>query len=268
MSSNPFRADLPADRNPEPATVVIFGASGDLTKRKLVPALYSLASDHLLPRLAIVGSGRSELTDDAFRASMREGLDKYARKPPAARSALAERSDAGTPEPVRASLSSVDDDIWSTFGNDIFYQSCSFDEPEDFVKLKRRLEAIEKERGLPGNRLFYLSTPPTAFAPIIKNLGAAGLVDPRDQPYARVIIEKPFGTDLASARALNREVRSVLEEKQIFRIDHYLGKETVQNLLVFRFANGIFEPLWNSKYVDHVQITGAETLGATWCRTI
>lgn len=237
MSSNPFRADLPSDRNPEPATVVIFGASGDLTKRKLIPALYSLASDRLLPRLAIVGASRSEITDDAFRTSIREGLDKYARHRP------------------------VNDDIWSTFGHDIFYQQCGFDDPADFQKLKQRLEAIEKERGLPGNRLFYLSTPPSAFAPIIKNLGAAGLVDKDDRPYARVIIEKPFGTDLESARALNREVRAVLEEKQIYRIDHYLGKETVQNLMVFRFANGIFEPLWNNKYVDHVQITGAETLG-------
>jgi glucose-6-phosphate 1-dehydrogenase len=237
MAANPFRADLPADRSPEPATVVIFGASGDLTKRKLVPALYSLASDRLLPRVAIVGTGRSEMADDEFRASMREGLDEFARKKP------------------------VDEDIWSTFGDDIYYESCSYDQPADFQKLKKRLEKIEKEKNLPGNRLFYLSTPPAAFAPIIKNLGEAGLVDPKDRPYARVIIEKPFGTDLESARRLNRDVRAVLEENQIYRIDHYLGKETVQNLLVFRFANGIFEPLWNNKYVDHVQITGAETLG-------
>src|SRR5262249_34006091 len=152
----------------------------------------------------------------------------------------------------------VDNDIWSTFGDDIFYQQVGFDNLEDYKKLRLRLEAIEKERGLPGNRLFYLSTPPSVFAPIIKNLGAAGLVDHRERPYARVIIEKPFGTDLESARALNREVRSVLSEKQIYRIDHYLGKEAVQNMMVFRFANGIFEPLWNSKYVDHVQITGGE----------
>jgi glucose-6-phosphate 1-dehydrogenase len=234
---NPFRADMPSDRNAEPATVVIFGASGDLTKRKLVPALYSLASDRLLPRLAIVGASRTPITDDAFRASMREGLDKYARKRP------------------------VDDEIWSTFGNEIYYQQCGFDDVEQFHALKKRLDAIEKERGLPGNRLFYLSTPPSAFTPIIENLGKAGLVNPQDHPYARVIIEKPFGTDLTSAQQLNVEVRSVLKERQIYRIDHYLGKETVQNMLVFRFANGIFEPLWNSKYVDHVQITGAETLG-------
>jgi glucose-6-phosphate 1-dehydrogenase len=235
--TNPFRADLPADRNPEPSTIVIFGASGDLTKRKLVPALYSLASDQLLPRVAIVGTSRSEITDDAFRSSMKEGVEKYARRRP------------------------LDPDVWGHFGPGIVYQKCSFDDLEQFKQLRKRIEQVEQQRNLPGNRLFYLSTPPTAFAPIIKNLGAAGLVDPKDRPYARVIIEKPFGTDLSSAQALNKEVRSVLQEKQIYRIDHYLGKETVQNLLVFRFANGIFEPLWNTKYVDHVQITGAETLG-------
>jgi glucose-6-phosphate 1-dehydrogenase len=234
--TNPFRADLPADRNPEPSTVVIFGASGDLTKRKLVPALYSLASDQLLPRVAIVGTSRSEIADEAFRTSMRDGVEKHARRP-------------------------LDPDVWGHFGSGIFYQKCSFDDLEQFKSLRKRLEQIEQQRNLPGNRLFYLSTPPSAFAPIIKNLGLAGLVDPKEKPYARVIIEKPFGTDLLSAQALNREVRSVLQEKQIYRIDHYLGKETVQNLLVFRFANGIFEPLWNTKYIDHIQITGAETLG-------
>ncbi|MCK6546731.1 glucose-6-phosphate dehydrogenase [Myxococcota bacterium] len=235
--TNPFRADLPADRNAEPATIVIFGASGDLAKRKLLPALYSLATERLLPRVAIVGASRTPITDDEFRASIREGLDAFARKRP------------------------IDDELWSTIAPELFHQQCDYGDPASFRALGARLDTIEKERGLPGNRLYYLSTPPTAFTPIVKNLGAAGLVDPRERPWARVIIEKPFGTDLASARALNDAVRGVLEEKQIHRIDHYLGKETVQNLLVFRFANGIFEPLWNSKYVDHVQITGAETLG-------
>jgi glucose-6-phosphate 1-dehydrogenase len=234
---NPFRADTPADRNPEPATLVIFGASGDLTKRKLVPALYSLAADRLLPRIALVGTSRSAISDESFRTAMRDGTERYARRRP------------------------IDPDLWSTFDSDIFYQRTDFESLDAFKTLRKRLEQIEESRGLPGNRLFYLSTPPSAFAPIIKNLGAAGLVDPKDRPYARVIIEKPFGTDLASAQTLNREVRSVLQERQIYRIDHYLGKETVQNLLVFRFANGIFEPLWNTKYVDHVQVTGAETLG-------
>jgi glucose-6-phosphate 1-dehydrogenase len=234
---NPFRADTPSDRNPEPATVVIFGASGDLTKRKLVPALYSLAADRLLPRIALIGTSRSEIGEEAFRQAMKNGTETFARRRP------------------------IDNDLWATFNNDIFYQRCDFESLEAFKALRKRIEQIEQSHGLPGNRLFYLSTPPSAFAPIIKNLGAAGLVDPKERPYARVIIEKPFGTDLGSAQALNKEVRSVLQEKQIYRIDHYLGKETVQNLLVFRFANGIFEPLWDSKYVDHVQITGAETLG-------
>jgi glucose-6-phosphate 1-dehydrogenase len=232
---NPFRVDK--SRAPAPATIVIFGASGDLTKRKLVPALYSLAHERSIARAAIVGFSRSPISDEAFRASMKEGVDQFARRRPA------------------------DPDLWASFGPSIFYQPGHFDDPAAFVALRERLEKIEAELGLPGNRLFYLATPPSVFAPIVENLGAAGLVDPKDDPWARVIIEKPFGKDLESARALNGSIRSVLKERQIFRIDHYLGKETVQNLLVFRFANGIFEPLWNNKYIDHVQITGAETLG-------
>ncbi len=234
---NPFRADMPDDRTPSPATIVIFGASGDLTKRKLMPALYNLAVERHLSRIAIVGTSRSEITDEAFRASMREGVEKYSRQRP------------------------IDRDLWGSMEPAIYYQSGGFDDPQAFLRLRARLEQLEKHHGLPGNRLFYLSTPPSVFAPIIRNLGEAGLVPKGEDPFARVIIEKPFGTDLESAQSLNREVRAVLEEEQIYRIDHYLGKETVQNLLVFRFANGIFEPLWNNKYVDHVQITGAETLG-------
>lgn len=235
--ANPFRALTPSDRTPEPSTIVIFGASGDLTKRKLIPAIYNLLVERHVPRVAIVGASRSKLTDDEFRARAKEGIDKHSRKRP------------------------IDEDVWSHFGPCLHYQPGGFDDPEAYVRLKARLEEIEKEHNLPGNRLFYLSTPPSVFAPIIKNLGAAGLVDPNDSPFARVVIEKPFGTDLESAVRLNRDVHEVLVEDQIYRIDHYLGKETVQNLLVFRFANSIFEPLWNSKYVDHVQITGAETLG-------
>ena len=232
---NPFRVDRA--RTPEPATVVIFGASGDLTQRKLVPALYSLASEGSISRAAIVGYSRSSIADDDFRDRMRAGIDEFARRRPA------------------------DEDLWASFGQSIFYQQGGFDDLAAFERLKVRLEEIEKSLGLPGNRLFYLATPPSVFAPIVKNLGAVGLVDPAESPFARVIIEKPFGRDLSSARELNQQIRSVLKERQIYRIDHYLGKETVQNLLVFRFANGIFEPLWNNKYVDHVQITGAETLG-------
>ncbi len=234
---NPFRADTPADRTPEPATIVIFGASGDLTKRKLIPAIYNLMVERNLSRVAIVGTSRSAITDDAFRKIAYDGISQHSRKKP------------------------IDEDLWATLAPCIHYQQGGFDDPEAFVALRKRLEEVEAEHNLSGNRLFYLSTPPSVFAPIIRNLGAAGLVPPGEDPFARVIIEKPFGRDLESAQDLNKEVHKVLTEDQIFRIDHYLGKETVQNLLVFRFANGIFEPLWNSRYVDHVQITGAETLG-------
>ena len=234
---NPLRAQLTADRTPAPATVVIFGASGDLTKRKLVPALYNLLLERHVSRIAIVGCSRSTLSDDEFRTRAKEGIDDFSRRRPA------------------------DPELWAGLAPMIHYQPVGFDDPETFRALKQRLEAIEAQHNLPGNRLFYLSTPPSVFAPIVRHLGEAGLVDPGEQPFARVVIEKPFGTDLASAQSLNAEVHEVLQERQIYRIDHYLGKETVQNLLVFRFANSIFEPLWNNKYVSSVQITGAETLG-------
>ena len=241
---NPLRAQLTADRTPAPATVVIFGASGDLTKRKLIPALYNLLLEQHISRIAIVGSSRSDLgggspaaIDDAFRERAKQGVDAYSRRRP------------------------IDNDLWNSLAPSIHYQPVTYDDPATFRDLKARLEAIEKQHNLPGNRLFYLSTPPSVFAPVIRNLGEAGLVDPSDDPFARVVIEKPFGTDLASAQRLNGEVHEVLQERQIYRIDHYLGKETVQNLLVFRYANSIFEPLWNNKYVKAVQITGAETLG-------
>ena len=218
--------------------MVIFGASGDLTRRKLLPALYSLTRERLLPaRFAVVGFARSRSDEPAFRADMRSGCEEFARRRP------------------------VDPDLWNTFEKNVFYQAGGYDDPEAFTALRRRLDEIEKALGLPGNRVFYLSTPPSSFATIIRNLGQAGLTPAAERPFARVIIEKPFGIDLASARQLNADIHQTLAERQIYRIDHYLGKETVQNLLVFRFANGIFEPLWNNRYVDHVQITGAETVG-------
>jgi glucose-6-phosphate 1-dehydrogenase len=235
---NPLREGLHEERVPEPATMVIFGASGDLTKRKLVPALYCLARERLLPaRFAVVGYARKAIAEDAFRDDMRKGCDEFARRRP------------------------VDDELWATFGSHVFYQEGSYDDPAAYEALKKRLEDIEAKLGLPGNRVFYLSIPPSSFATVVKHLGASGLTKTEGGRFARVIIEKPFGTDLATAQQLNRDVHETLTEKQIYRIDHYLGKETVQNLLVFRFANGIFEPLWNNKYVDHVQITGAETVG-------
>ncbi len=242
---NPLREGLVGERMPEPCSIVIFGASGDLTKRKLVPALYSLARERLLPpSFAIVGYARRPISDDEFRGQMREGVLKYARKRP--------------PNPEE------DAAFWHSFSEGISYHQGNFDDVTAYQRLKVRLAEIDKARGVPGNHIFYLSTPPDNFATILENLKAAELVKPTgddERPFARIVIEKPFGTDLESARKLNREVLQVASERQIYRIDHYLGKETVQNLMAFRFANGIFEPLWNSKYIDHVQITGAEAIG-------
>jgi glucose-6-phosphate 1-dehydrogenase len=235
---NPLREGLVEERIPEPTTMVIFGASGDLTRRKLLPALYSLTRERLLPaRFAVLGYARRPLPDDAFREEMRRGCDEFARRRP------------------------VDPAVWGTFARNLYYQAGSYDDPAAFVALKARLEEIERAQGLPGNRVFYLSIPPSEFATVIRNLGVSGLVKREGDRFARVIIEKPFGVDLATARSLNRDIHETLSEQQVYRIDHYLGKETVQNLLVFRFANGIFEPVWNNRFVDHVQITGAETVG-------
>ncbi len=236
---NPLRQGLNDGRIPQPCTMVIFGASGDLTKRKLLPALYSLARDRMLPsQFNVVGVARRPIGDAAFRTSMRESCDKFARRRP------------------------VDDALWSTFSEGLFYCDGTFENLATYEKLKLQLDELEKTRPTGGNRVFYLSTPPAEYPTIVTMLGKAGLINrEKDGPSTRVIIEKPFGHDLASARELNETVHSVMREDQAFRIDHYLGKETVQNILVFRFANGIWEPLWNSKYVDHVQLTVAEAIG-------
>ena len=223
------------ERIPEAGILLIFGASGDLTKRKLLPALYHLRKADLLPRdFAIVGVARRALGDE-FAADMRAGILEFG------------DADAGDPK--------LDD-----FVRHIRYYALNFDDPSSYAGLKTALEEIDKEFGLDGDRLFYLATAPEFFAGIIENLGAQGMAQP-EKGRAAVVIEKPFGHDLDSARELNRQVNAVFHENQVFRIDHYLGKETVQNLLVFRFANGIFEPIWNRNYIDHVQITAAETLG-------
>ncbi len=236
---NPLREGLIGERVPAPCAMVIFGASGDLTKRKLVPALYSLARDRLLPSaFSVVGVARRDIGDQGFRDQMKESCNQFARRRP------------------------IEESLWSSFVEGLTYCAGTFEDPATYERLKKHLEEVDAQRGTAGNRVFYLSVPPVDYPMIIRRLGDAGLINKsKDGPSTRVIIEKPFGHDLASAQALNKEVHDTLREDQTFRIDHYLGKETVQNILVFRFANGIWEPLWNGKYVDHVQLTVAEAIG-------
>jgi glucose-6-phosphate 1-dehydrogenase len=223
------------ERIPEGGILAIFGASGDLTKRKLLPALFHLFKAGLMPaKFAIVGIARRALGAE-FAADMRAGILEF--------------GDA-----------TADDPKLDEFVSHIEYYALNFDDPNSYTGLKADLARIDRERGLSGDRLFYLATAPEFFTGIIENLGAQGMAQSEGHRSA-VVIEKPFGNDLNSARELNRHVNAVFRESQVFRIDHYLGKETVQNLLVFRFANGIFEPIWNRNYIDHVQITAAETLG-------
>ncbi|MGA7341150.1 MAG: glucose-6-phosphate dehydrogenase [Terracidiphilus sp.] len=223
------------ERIPDAGILVIFGASGDLTKRKLLPALFHLRQANLLPKqFAIVGVARRKLGDE-FAADMREGVVEF-----------------GGADPADPKL--------DEFVSHVGYYALNFDDPSDYAGLKAELERIDQERGIGGDRLFYLATAPEFFTGIVENLGAQGMAQPEKGKVA-IVIEKPFGHDLDSARQLNHQVNAVFQESQVFRIDHYLGKETVQNLLVFRFANGIFEPVWNRNFIDQVQITVAETLG-------
>jgi glucose-6-phosphate 1-dehydrogenase len=240
VEANPLRQGLEQERVPEPSCLVIFGASGDLTQRKLIPGLYMLAHEGLLPQgQTIVGFARQDLTDEQFRASMRKACDEHARTRP------------------------IDDAVWESFARGLFYVPGEFTDPGAYTRLKARLEEFDRARGTAGRRIYYLAVPPQFFANIAELLGKEDMVcDPeKGGPYTRVIIEKPFGHDLASARELNRVAVTTFRERQVFRIDHYLGKETVQNLLVLRFANGIFEPFWNRQYIDHVQFTVAESIG-------
>ena len=235
---NPLREGLGEERVPEPHVMIIFGASGDLTKRKLLPALYSLAKERMLPpNFAVVGVARNPTSHEEFREQMKAGCDAYSRRKP------------------------VEEVVWSDLGPGLFYIEGEFNEPETYRLLKTLLDKIEKERGTPPNRLFYFSTPPSVFPMILEHLGQAGLISRKLSPWTRVIVEKPFGHDLESAQNLNRQLKQVFREAQIYRIDHYLGKETVQNMLTFRFANGMFEPIWNQYHIHHVQITSAESLG-------
>ena len=235
--SNPLREGLSSRAVPQPCSIVIFGATGDLTHRKLIPALYNLAADgELPPAVTVIGVARRDKKDDEFRTELEEAVRKFSRQ-------------------------NVRDDIWKTFGQSIFYHRTEFHDLKGYEALAERLKQIDKERGTRGNRLFYLAVAPEQFDDILANLKKVGLNRTVEGSWARVIVEKPFGTDLASARELNRIVNSSFSEEQTYRIDHFLGKETAQNILVLRFANAIFEPLWNTRYIDHLQVTAAETLG-------
>ena len=239
FEGNPLVEGLGGELLAQPCTLVIFGGAGDLTRRKLLPALYNLALDGLLStQFAVLGFANTELSDEAFRDFAREGIERFSRRP------------------------LVEED-WADFSQRLFYQSGSFDDPNDYTRLVERLNTIEPELGIPGNRVFYLAIPPAFIETCTRGLDAAGLVADSKQstPFSRLIVEKPIGHDLESARSINSTLCECFAENQIYRIDHYLGKETVQNIMVMRFGNAIFEPLWNSKYIDHVQITVAESEG-------
>jgi glucose-6-phosphate 1-dehydrogenase len=237
---NPFRVGLETERTPEPCVFVIFGASGDLTRRKLLPALYNLGLSRLLPAgMSIVGFALTELAEDEFRRNMHDAVAEFSRRKP------------------------IDEALWADFASRLYYVSGKFEDPANFTRLREKLEQIDRTNGTRGNRIYYLAIPPSAFSGVIDNLAKAGLVASPGDParYTRIICEKPFGRDLASAELLNSTLHRVFDERQIFRIDHYLGKETVQNIVAMRFGNAIFEPLWNRNHIDHVQVTVAEDIG-------
>ena len=238
-AENVLREGLRLEKVPDPSILVLFGATGDLAHRKVIPAMYHLWRTNLLPHeFVLLAIGRREYSDDSFRAEIRASLEQFSRVLP------------------------LDEAAWSSFSSHIRYQRLDFGDPSGFDALATRLDELDTECGTRGNHVFYLATQPSQFAEIVAQLGRVGLDHERhDGGWRRVVIEKPFGHDLDSAKKLNREVGKVFRESQVYRIDHYLGKETVRNLLVFRFGNGIFEPLWNRRYVDHVQITVAESIG-------
>ncbi len=237
IPENVFRQEGRRRRTAAPCTVVIFGASGDLTRRKLVPALYNLTVEQLLGAgCSLVGYARREKSHAQFREEMHGAIQAFSRRKP-------------------------DPAIWSGLEQGIYYCQGSFEDLEHYRQLKAMLDGLDRERGTGGNRLFYLATPPSYYAQIVRLLGESGLAEEMPGSWSRIIVEKPFGHDLESAHALNGEIGDVFQEEQIYRIDHYLGKETVQNILAFRLGNAIFEPLWNNRFVDHVELTVAESLG-------
>jgi glucose-6-phosphate 1-dehydrogenase len=235
--ANELNSDAGEARIGDPCTMVIFGAGGDLTKRKLLPALYNLKVNNLLPNeFAIIGFSNNQFNSEQFRESQSKDIHEFA-------------------------TTKVDDETWNWFNERIEYVQCDFADPAAYKRLAEMIDKVDKQHSTKGNCLFYLAIAPRFFAVAVKQLGDAGLTTEENGRWRRVIIEKPFGRDLESAHALNADIKKTLEENQIYRIDHYLGKETVQNLMAFRFSNGIFEPIWNSRYIDHVQITAAETVG-------
>jgi len=238
-AKNPLRAGLRVERVPDPNVVVLFGATGDLAHRKVVPAIFQLWVGGLLPeRFALVCFGRRDLSDATMRADLRAALDRHARVTP------------------------INEVAWTAFAERISYFRGEFDDPTSYAALAKRLDALDVAAETGGNRLFYLATPSSAFAEIVRGIGGAGLDhETAESGWRRIVIEKPFGRDLDTAMRLNREVGKVFRESQVYRIDHYLGKETVRNILIFRFGNLIFEPIWHRRYIDHVQITVAESIG-------
>ncbi len=238
---NPLLEGLALERHVDSLSFVIFGAHGDLTKRKLVPAMYALFLQGLLPKgFALLGTSRTPMTDEAFRNLMKESLIKFAPDLP------------------------FEEDSWARFASSLYYRSTDSSKPEGYEVIKSTLAELDSKHGTKGRHIFYLSTSPSLYLPIIQGLAASGMVTKvkaSEPAWPRVVIEKPFGHDLASSIALDEHIHEVMREHQVYRIDHYLGKETVQNIMVFRFANGIFEPLWNRNHIDHIQITNAETIG-------
>ena len=238
-NTNPLAVGLSVPVLPQPCTLVIFGGAGDLSGRKLLPAIFNLGLDGVLPaNFAVLGFSIEEMGDAEYRGFARHGVERFSRQQP-------------------------DEENWPNYERQLFYQSGSFDDPAAYEALKQRLEEIEPQFGIPGNRVFYLAIPPRLIGVCAQHLKAAGLVqdETSDGPVSRIIVEKPIGRDLQSAQEVNEILGECFAERQIYRIDHYLGKETVQNILVMRFGNAIFEPLWNAKHIDHVQITVAEAEG-------
>jgi glucose-6-phosphate 1-dehydrogenase len=232
---NPFQDPLRFERHVPECIMVIFGANGDLTKRKLLPALYRLAYDRRLSTgFSVIGISRTAMTDDAFRERMGESVKQFVG-------------------------GAFDADVWNSFARGVFYTAGDFSDPAAFARLAARVDEISKARQVGSNVLFYLSTQPSQYEEIARGLGQAGLA--KSNGWRRLVVEKPFGHDLETARKLSASLHESFPESEVWRIDHYLGKETVQNILAFRFGNGIFEPLWNRRYVNHVQITGAESIG-------